>query len=144
MAPGPTDWRLRSDPRVFAIEGFNARRLRAEDLPPDARVFDLVTIDVSFISLKHILPVVPPLLSQGGAAIALVKPQFEAGRAEVGKGGIVKDEHVHARVVEEVTAAAVAVGLDRAGVEPSPIEGTEGNREFLLLFRLPRHPGVPG
>ena len=71
-------------------------------LPPDARLFDLVTIDVSFISLRQILPVVPPLLDAGGDVVALVKPQFEAGRAEVGKGGIVRDEAVHARVVEEI------------------------------------------
>jgi 23S rRNA (cytidine1920-2'-O)/16S rRNA (cytidine1409-2'-O)-methyltransferase len=76
-----------------------------------------------------------PLLAPQGAVIALVKPQFEAGRDEVGKGGIVRDPAVHARVVDEVARAAVAVGLEPAGVEPSPIEGSEGNREFLMLLR---------
>jgi 23S rRNA (cytidine1920-2'-O)/16S rRNA (cytidine1409-2'-O)-methyltransferase len=129
------DWRLRSDPRVVVIEHMNARHLRAEDLPVEARVFDIVTVDVSFISLRHILPVVPPLLGPAGHVIALVKPQFEAGRQEVGKGGIVRDAAVHARVVEDVRLAALAVGLVRVGLEDSPIEGMEGNREFLTYFR---------
>lgn len=133
---GQLDWRLRTDPRVVVIENLNARHLRPDDLPPHARQFDLVTIDVSFISLKHILPVVPPLLAPGAAVVALVKPQFEAGREEVGKGGIVRDEAVHARVIDDVARAALAVGLDRVRVEPSPIEGAEGNREFLMLLRV--------
>ena len=94
--------------------------------------FDVVTVDVSFISLRHILPVLPPLLAPSGSIIVLVKPQFEAGRDEVGAGGIVRDPVVHARVVDEVTSAAHQVGLVRAGVEPSPITGAEGNREFLM------------
>lgn len=126
------DWKIRSDPRVTVIEGVNARHLTPDQLPADARQFDLVSIDVSFISLKHILPVLPPLLAPGAHVIALVKPQFEAGRDEVGKGGIIRDEAVHTRVVEDVTAAAAQVGLTRCGLEPSPITGAEGNREFLL------------
>jgi 23S rRNA (cytidine1920-2'-O)/16S rRNA (cytidine1409-2'-O)-methyltransferase len=129
------DWRLRTDSRVTVIEGFNARNLRPADLPAGARAFDLATIDVSFISLKHIFPRLPPLLLPAGRVIALVKPQFEAGRAEVGKGGIVRDADVHARVLDEVERAAVAVGLERVSVEPSPIEGAEGNREFLMLLK---------
>ena len=101
------------------------------------RRFALVTIDVSFISLRHILPVVPPLLADAAHVIALVKPQFEAGRADVGAGGIVRDPAVHARVVDEVAAEALRVGLVRHGVEPSPITGAEGNVEFLML--LARH-----
>lgn len=128
------DWKIRSDPRVVVIEGANARNLTAEHLPVDLRTFDIVTIDVSFISLKHILPVVPPLLRPHGHVVALVKPQFEAGRDEVGKGGIVKDEAIHARVVESVIASAEACGLSRAGLVPSPITGAQGNREFLLLL----------
>ena len=131
---GQLDWRLRQDRRVTAIESVNARHLAPDRLPPDARAFDLVVIDVSFISLAHILPVVPPLLVPGGRVIALVKPQFEAGRAEVGKGGVVRDPAVHARVVDDVTAAAARIGLQRAGLEPSPITGAEGNREFLMLL----------
>ncbi len=126
------DWRLRSDPRVVSIEGINARYLKPDQLPDEARAFDIVTIDVSFISLRHILPGVPPLLRPVGHVVALVKPQFEAGRDEVGKGGIVRDASVHARVIDDVAAAAVRVGLERVAIEPSPVPGAEGNREFLM------------
>ena len=131
---GQIDWRLRTDPRVVVIEGMNARYLTSDQLPEDTRRFDIVTIDVSFISLEHILPVVPPLLASAGRVIALVKPQFEAGRDDVGAGGIVTDPAVHARVLEAVTRAAHQVGLARLQDTPSPVEGAEGNREFLLLF----------
>jgi 23S rRNA (cytidine1920-2'-O)/16S rRNA (cytidine1409-2'-O)-methyltransferase len=134
---GQLDWRLRSDPRVVVLERVNARALTRDQLPPDTPPLDIVTIDVSFISLRQILPAVPPLLSPGADVIALVKPQFEAGRAEVGKGGIVRDEQVQARVVEEVTGAALALGLTRAGLTESPITGAEGNREYLLHLRAP-------
>lgn len=130
------DYKLRQDPRVVVREGVNARYLTPADLPEDARLFDIVTIDVSFISLALILPVVPALLKPAGRVVALVKPQFEAGRDDVGKGGIVRDPAIHARVVAEVTAAAAEVGLKRLGLEPSPIEGAEGNREFLLCLAL--------
>jgi 23S rRNA (cytidine1920-2'-O)/16S rRNA (cytidine1409-2'-O)-methyltransferase len=132
---GQLAWKLRSDSRVDVIEHFNARGLTAADLPAAAFAFDVVTIDVSFISLRHILPVVPPLLRDGADIIALVKPQFEAGRAEVGKGGIIRDAAVQDRVVEEVSGAADALGLERAGLTDSPIAGMEGNREFLLHLR---------
>ena len=128
------DWRLRSDARVTCLEGVNARYLRAEDLPEGLRHFGIIVIDVSFISLAHILPPLPALLAPQGRVVALVKPQFEAGRADVGAGGIVRDPAVHARVLDEVTAAAHQVGLVRLAMEPSPIEGAEGNREFFLLF----------
>jgi 23S rRNA (cytidine1920-2'-O)/16S rRNA (cytidine1409-2'-O)-methyltransferase len=128
------DWRLRSDPRVVCLEGVNARYLKPADLPEGARSFALVTIDVSFISLTHILPVVPALLAPGGRVIALVKPQFEAGRHDVGKGGIVRDPAVRAATVEHVTQAAVQIGLARLALEPSPVTGAEGNEEFLLLL----------
>jgi 23S rRNA (cytidine1920-2'-O)/16S rRNA (cytidine1409-2'-O)-methyltransferase len=128
------DWRLRTDPRVVCLERVNARYLAPANLPDDARSFDLVTIDVSFISLALILPVVPALLAEEGRVVALVKPQFEAGREDVGAGGIVRDPAVHARVIETVTAAAHQVGLTRLGLEPSPITGAEGNREFLMLL----------
>ena len=126
------DWRLRSDPRVTVIEGMNARTLTPDALPDGSRRFGVVTIDVSFISLRHILPVVPPLLAPGGDVVALVKPQFESQRDEVGKGGIVRDDLVRQRVVDEVVAAAHALGLTRAGITESPITGMEGNREYLL------------
>jgi 23S rRNA (cytidine1920-2'-O)/16S rRNA (cytidine1409-2'-O)-methyltransferase len=136
---GQLDWKLRSDPRVVVIEGVNARHLAPEALPADARVFDIVTIDVAFISLRHILPVVPAILAPAGRVIALVKPQFEAGRDQVGAGGLVTDPAVHARVVEDVVAAAHQIGLSRLGLEASPITGAEGNREFLLLLARAAH-----
>jgi len=129
---GQLDWTLRNDPRVFVIERVNARTLTADQLPPDARAFGIITIDVSFIGVRHVLPAVAPLLRPDGDAVVLVKPQFEAGRGEVGKGGLVHDEAVHARVIDEVTAAADALGLTRTAVTESPITGTEGNREFFL------------
>jgi 23S rRNA (cytidine1920-2'-O)/16S rRNA (cytidine1409-2'-O)-methyltransferase len=131
---GQLDWKLRRDPRVVVIEGANARHLRPADLPADARTFDLVTVDVSFISLRHLWPVIPPLIGAGGHIIALVKPQFEAGRTEVGPGGLITDPAVHARVVDEVIGAAHQVGLRHVQTEPSPITGAEGNREFLVLL----------
>ncbi len=134
---GQLDWKIRSDPRVDVLERVNARNL-TPDMLPKPPSFDIVTIDVSFISLRHILPVVPALLRPDADVIALVKPQFEAGRAEVGKGGIVRDDAVQTRVVDEVTAAADALGLWRAGAIASPIAGMEGNREFLL--HLKQHP----
>ena len=129
------DWKIRSDARVTVLERLNARFLTADQLPAGHRAFDLITIDVSFISLKLVLPNAAPLLRPAGDVIALVKPQFEAGREEVGKGGIVRDDAVRARVVDEVAAAADKLGLKRAGLTASPIEGMEGNKEFLLHFR---------
>lgn len=128
------DWRLRQDARVTVIEGVNARHLAATDLPEGRRAFDVVTIDVSFISLALILPVVPALLRPGARVIALIKPQFEAGRDDVGEGGIVRDPAVHLRVIEEVTDAAHQVGLERLDVIPSPVTGAEGNQEYLAIF----------
>jgi 23S rRNA (cytidine1920-2'-O)/16S rRNA (cytidine1409-2'-O)-methyltransferase len=129
------DWKLRSDRRVTVLEHVNARSLTPEQLPEDHRQFGLVTIDVSFISLRHILPVVPPLVAPVSDVIALVKPQFEAGREDVASGGIVRDTGVHERVIEEVTQAAAAAGLTRHGLTPSPITGVEGNQEFLLWLK---------
>jgi len=129
---GQLDWKLRTDPRVDVMERKNARTLTASDFPAGRTPFQIVTIDVSFISLRLILPVVPPLLDPTGDVVALVKPQFEAGRADVGKGGIVRDPAVHATVLEGVGAAADALGLRRVGSIESPIAGMEGNREFLL------------
>jgi 23S rRNA (cytidine1920-2'-O)/16S rRNA (cytidine1409-2'-O)-methyltransferase len=128
---GQLDWKLRNDERVVVIERFNARHLTRADLPGPV---DVVTIDVSFISLRQILPVVMPVLRAGGDVVALVKPQFEAGRAEVRKG-IIRDPAVHARVLEEVTAAGAEVGLSRVASTPSPITGQKGNVEFLVHFR---------
>ena len=128
---GQFDWSLRNDPRVVVVEHFNARMLVPADLSVPV---DVVVIDVSFISLKQILPVVPPLLRPGADVVALVKPQFEAGRAEVRKG-IIREPAVHARVLDEVAAAAAGVGLTSVGSTPSPITGAKGNQEFFLHFR---------
>ena len=133
---GQLDWKLRNDSRVLVLERVNARTLTAGQLPENARQFDIVTIDVSFISLRHILPVLPPLLAPAADVLALVKPQFEAGRGDVGKGGVVRDPEIHVRVIGEVTAAAEGLGFRRAGMVESPITGMEGNREFLLHLNL--------
>jgi 23S rRNA (cytidine1920-2'-O)/16S rRNA (cytidine1409-2'-O)-methyltransferase len=132
---GQLDWKLRTDPRVAVLEKVNARTLTPEQLPADARRFDLVTMDVSFISARQVLPAIAPLLAPGADVVVLVKPQFEAGREEVGKGGLVRDAAVQARVVEDVAAAADALGLTRVAAVESPITGTEGNREFFLHLR---------
>jgi len=124
-------WKVRSDPRVTVIENTNARHLKAGDLP-DKGPITRVSIDVSFISLRHIFPVLPDLIARPADIVALVKPQFEAGRKDVGKGGLVVDPAVHDRVVSEVTAAAAEVGLKRVGLIDSPITGAHGNHEFLM------------
>ena len=129
---GQLDWRLRNDPRVIVLEGINARGLSVADLPHRVT---LVTIDVAFISLRHILPVLPRILEPPADVVALVKPQFEAGRTEVGKHGLVTDPAVHEAVLARVTAAAAAVGLSRLGMTPSPITGATGNQEFFLHLR---------
>jgi 23S rRNA (cytidine1920-2'-O)/16S rRNA (cytidine1409-2'-O)-methyltransferase len=132
---GQLDWRIRTDARVVVIEGLNARFLSMQDLPGPV---DLVVIDVSFISLTQILPRVPQVLRDGADVIPLVKPQFEAGRDEVGKKGVVRDPQVQARAIERVTSAAAEAGLARIAMTPSPITGAEGNQEFLLHLRATR------
>jgi len=124
--------RLRSDPRVVVREKVNARFLSRSHVPEEPSLF---VADVSFISLALVLPAVVPLLSDGAEALLLVKPQFEAGRSEVGRGGIVRDEGVRARAVARVTSAAASLGLVSRGVIPSPIRGAEGNVELLAAFR---------
>jgi 23S rRNA (cytidine1920-2'-O)/16S rRNA (cytidine1409-2'-O)-methyltransferase len=127
------DWRLRNDPRVEVREGINARFLKSEDF---SEKFDLVVMDVSFISATKVLPAIVPLLVGGGSIITLIKPQFEVGRGEVGGGGIVRDPAKRARVVDEVNAAARALGLQVVKVIESPIQGAEGNVEFLALYKF--------
>jgi 23S rRNA (cytidine1920-2'-O)/16S rRNA (cytidine1409-2'-O)-methyltransferase len=126
------DWKLRSDPRVIVREGVNARALTANDVP---HVVSLVVIDVSFISLRHIFPALIPFLTPDGDVVALVKPQFEAGRAEVGKGGVITDPAVHDAVIAAVTRQADAAGFTRIAMTPSPIAGATGNREFFLHLK---------
>lgn len=130
---GQLDAKLRGDPRVVVREKVNARSLSREHVPEPIR---LAAIDVSFISTRLILPAVAPLLEREGALVVLVKPQFEAGRAEVGKGGIVRSEEVRLRVLGQVEEYGRAAGLLPVGSRPSPIRGAHGNEEFLLGFRL--------
>jgi len=126
-------WRLRSDPRVTVIEGLNARHLTPEHLPGLGEGAGIVTVDVSFISLALILPPLLAVVRPGADLIALVKPQFEAGRRDAPKG-VVRDPDVHARVQADITAKATAIGWTRLAVTPSPIVGAKGNREFLMHF----------
>ena len=125
------DWKIRNDPRVDVREGVNARYLKPSDFDEQ---FDLATIDVSFISLTKVLPAIRPLLTDSGRIVALIKPQFEVGKDEIGKGGIVKDTTQHQRVVLEINAAAESLDLKTAGVIESPIRGADGNVEFLALY----------
>ncbi len=132
---GQLDQKLARDERVVVVDRTNVRHLQPEQVP---EAVSLVTIDVSFISLAIVLPALDAFLAPGGAVVALVKPQFEAGREAVGKGGIVRDPAWHERAVEAVCAAGEALGWHYAGRLDSPITGAKGNREFLLLFRKPR------
>ena len=124
-------WSLRTDERVEVRESVNARHLREEDF---AEKFELAVMDVSFISATKVMPAIVPLLTADGRLITLIKPQFEVGRGEVGRGGIVSDGAKHARVVEEMNAAARELGLEVRGVIESPVLGAEGNKEFLALY----------
>jgi 23S rRNA (cytidine1920-2'-O)/16S rRNA (cytidine1409-2'-O)-methyltransferase len=124
--------RLRTDPRVVLMEKTNARHLSLSEVPER---IDLLVADVAFISLTLILPAAVPLLAPGGQALLLVKPQFEAERGEVGKGGIVRDAAVRERAVARVAKAAKSLGLLALGTFPSPIRGADGNEEFFAAFR---------
>ena len=125
------DWKLRTDPRVEVREGVNARYLTPADFPDK---FELIVMDVSFISVTKVLPAIVELLADAGKLVTLIKPQFEVGRGEVGKGGIVRDPEKHARVVDEVNATARQLGLQLEGVIESPIHGADGNVEFLAVY----------
>lgn len=129
------DWRLRNNPRVEVREGVNARYLTPQDFPSG---FDLIVMDVSFISVTKVLPAIVPLLVPNGSIITLIKPQFEVGRGEVGGGGIVRDEAKRLRVVEEVNDAARSLGLEVVNIIESPITGAEGNVEFLAVYKIAR------
>ena len=129
---GQLDWKLRNDPRVVVLEKKNIRFLEPEELP---RAPQLATIDVSFISLRLVLPKVRALLAPRGEVVALIKPQFEVGKGKVGKGGVVRDAAEHARVIEEIEAAAVAFGFEALGMTASPLLGPKGNKEFFIYLR---------
>lgn len=130
---GQLAWKLRNDDRVVVLEKTNARHLTAEQVP---ETVDLVVCDASFISLKTVLPAALSMVKPGGRLVALIKPQFEAGRAQVGKGGVVRDPDVHAAVCDDIRAWLDGLGGWRIdGVVPSPITGPEGNIEFLISAR---------
>lgn len=134
---GQLDWKVASDPRVRVLDKTNIRLATPALLP---ELVDLIVIDVSFISLRLVLPALPPLARAGAPVVALVKPQFEVGRADVGKGGIVRDEAARARALSEVAAAARQLGYDVVADTVSPITGGKGNVEFLIHLRTPPAP----
>ncbi len=130
---GQLAWKLRRDSRVTCMERTNARYLTREQL---GEKVDVVTIDVAFISLEKILPVLPQLLNPGGRVVVLVKPQFEAGKEKVGRKGVVRDPAVHREVIEKVLNCAGELGFRVLGLTHSPIRGPEGNIEYLLYLGL--------
>jgi 23S rRNA (cytidine1920-2'-O)/16S rRNA (cytidine1409-2'-O)-methyltransferase len=127
------EWKIRNDPRVIVRENANARYLSETDFPLK---FDLITMDVSFISIKKILPALIPLLKKTGRIIALIKPQFEVKKGDVGKGGIVTDSKKHTEVTADCIEFASNLGLKNTGLTESPITGAEGNKEFLAIFEI--------
>jgi len=130
---GQLAWKLRQDPRVVVIERTNIRHISATVIPEPV---DLVTIDVSFISLKIVVPAVTAFMGRDARILALIKPQFEVGKDQVGKGGVVKDTKLHKGVIENLSAFFYAKGLSLGRVLPSPILGPKGNREFFILLGL--------
>lgn len=128
---GQLAWQLRQDPRVVNLERTNARYLTREQVPEE---IDFFSVDVSFISLRIILSAVRPLLRDGGQAVCLIKPQFEAGREKVGKKGVVRDRAVHEEVVETICRFAVENGYSVLGLTFSPVKGPEGNIEYLVYL----------
>jgi len=134
---GQLDWRLRNDSRVVVLEGVNARHLDSETLPFTAA---LATVDVSFISLRLVVPPLLPHLAAEALLVCLVKPQFEAGRDQVGKGGIVRDEAVRRETVENTVRSLQGLGLELIGLVESPIRGQKGNLEELAVFRRLKPP----
>lgn len=131
---GQLDLRLRRDPRVVVMERRNARYLAAEDFSEPC---DLITVDVSFISLTKVVPALLTHLAMDGRLLTLIKPQFEVGRGLVGKGGVVRDEALRRTVIAERVSDLVDLGLEARGVIDSPVAGVSGNREALALFQAP-------
>lgn len=131
---GQLAWKLQQDSRVVSMEKTNIRYVTPDQLDSET---SLATIDASFIALAKVLPATVGLLKPGGRIIALIKPQFEAGKGEVGKGGVVRDSAVHEKVIDDVRKTAIDLGLTVSGLCESPITGADGNREFLILLQLP-------
>lgn len=134
---GQLAWKLRTDERVINLERTNFRKVTAAEIPEP---LDFASVDVSFISLSLILPVLAPLMKSDGRAVCLIKPQFEAGRERVGKKGVVRDPAVHTDVVEQTVARALAAGFSALGLTFSPIRGPEGNIEYLIYLQKSEHP----
>lgn len=130
VGKGQLHYSLRTNPRVIVMEGINARYIKPIHFPEK---FDLITVDVSFISLKKILPVLPPLLKDKGKVLALIKPQFEVGSKFV-KKGIVRESKLHKKVVDEIWDFSQKLGFKPQGIAESPILGTKGNKEFFILL----------
>jgi 23S rRNA (cytidine1920-2'-O)/16S rRNA (cytidine1409-2'-O)-methyltransferase len=130
VGTGLLDWKIRNDRRVEVLEGRNIRYLGFEEIPEPV---DLAVIDVSFISLDKVIPKAREFLNKCGCILALIKPQFEVGRGQVGKGGIVRDPEKHKMVIEKIKTFIDGLGLDVKGVFESPIKGTKGNREFWIF-----------
>jgi 23S rRNA (cytidine1920-2'-O)/16S rRNA (cytidine1409-2'-O)-methyltransferase len=126
---GQLAWKLRQDPRVVVMERTNARKLKPGDIPEP---LDFVVIDASFISLKLLITPLLPFFRAQVSILALIKPQFEAGRERVGKGGVIRDPAIHQQITDEVVEFTASLGLHSRGVIPSPILGPKGNREFLI------------
>lgn len=129
---GQLAWKLRNDKRVVNLERTNMRKVTREQVPDE---IDFFSVDVSFISLRLILPVARALMAQNGEAVCLIKPQFEAGRGKVGKKGVVRDPAVHIEVVEGIYEFVLENGFDVLGLDFSPIKGPEGNIEYLIYLR---------
>jgi len=129
---GQLAWKLRQDPRVIVIERTNVRHMAADTIPDPV---DLVTIDVSFISLKIVVPVIVKFLKPDASILALIKPQFEVGKSQVGKGGVVRKPELHQQVLKDLTDFFGTLKLTPQSVCPSPLLGPKGNREFFIFLK---------
>jgi len=134
---GQLAWKLRTDPRVINLERTNFRYVTNNDIE---NLLDFASIDVSFISLSKILPVLHPLLKESGEAVALIKPQFEAGKNKIGKNGVVKDEKTHIEVIQKIIDLSLETGFEIIDFDFSPIKGPQGNIEFLLYIKKSENP----
>ena len=129
---GKLAWKLREDPRVMNLERRNARYLKREEVPEEV---DLILIDASFISIEKVLPHLLDFMKKGSILVSLIKPQFEVGKGEVGKGGVVKDPLLHQRVIDRISEFSEGLGLSVVGLTESPLLGPKGNKEFFIYLR---------
>lgn len=134
---GQLAWKLRQDPRVIVIERTNVRHMAPDTIPAPV---DLVTIDVAFISLKIVVPAIVKFLKADAAVLALIKPQFEVGKGQVGKGGVVREPDLHQQVIRDLSVFFDTIKLKSQSVYPSPLLGPKGNREFFIFLKQKRFP----